>query len=103
MAVQRHPLERADRPDRVEVAEQQHRAPRAGDASPKVVAALRLRQHLDVRADLPKHSGEHGAAAIDRRLVRAGGLEPDERLDARDRLGRDALRSIPDSCFIATP
>ena len=62
--------------------------PVAGDAGPKVVAALRLRQHLDLRADLPKHPGEHGAAAIDRRLVGARGLEPDQRLDRRDRFGR---------------
>ena len=82
----RHARERPDRPDRVEVPEQQHGAAVAADLRADMVAARVLRQRLDARAQPSQAARQFVAAPIDRRLVGARRLEPRERLGRLDEL-----------------
>ena len=76
-----HSLDLADIPHRVEVAKEEHPPRAARELGAQVIAALTLREHPDVRAGLPQHVCECGAAPVDRSLVVAGRLERDERLE----------------------
>ena len=70
--------ELADRPDRVEVPEEQDAAAAAGELGQDVVAAAAAVQALDRAAERRQAARELVAAAIDRGLVRARRLERDE-------------------------
>ena len=84
---ERHPFERADRPNRVEVPEQEHGAPVARKPRANMIAAIGLAQQLDAGARGAQDLAERRAASIDRGLVRAGRLQPNERLQRLNDVG----------------
>ena len=79
--VDRHTIDLADVPDRVEVAEQQDLARSTGELGPDVIAAKRLRKPRHRRSSVGQHGGERGATAINGGLVGARGLELDQSVD----------------------
>ena len=81
-ARERHALQLADRPDRVEVADQEDLRRAASELGEQVIAAIGSRQARDASADRFEAAGELRAAAID------GGLVGRRRLEAHQRLGR---------------
>ena len=74
-------VELADRPDRVEVSEQQDLRRAAAKLGQQMIAALRSGQPRHAAADRLEPRRELGAAAIDRGLVGGRRFERDERLD----------------------
>src|SRR5438552_2526709 len=81
----RHPADLADRPDRIEVSEEQDLlSVRAAELSHQMIAAIRPREPRDAAADRLEPRGELAAAAIDRCLVGRRRFEADQRFDRRD-------------------
>ena len=77
----RHAIELADRPDGVEVAEEQHMAPFAGKIGADVVASGTAVDPVGRAADRFQAPRQLRAAALDGGLVGARRFEPDQRLD----------------------
>ena len=74
---QRHAVELADRPDRVEMAEQQNLRRAAAKLREQVIAAIGSRQSRHPSSDRLEPRGERGAAPVD------GGLVGRRRLERR--------------------
>ncbi|HEX6975729.1 MAG TPA: hypothetical protein VF147_15095 [Vicinamibacterales bacterium] len=78
---ERHALERANRPHGVEVPKDQYGFACAVEAGTEVIAVRGLLQAFNGRARLEQHAREHRTAAIDRGLIGARRLQPNQRLD----------------------
>jgi len=76
---ERHPLELAHRPHRVEMAEQQNLRRAAAEFREQMIAAIGARQSRNTAADRLEPRGELGAASIDRGLVGRRRFDPHER------------------------
>jgi hypothetical protein len=85
--VKRHPIERSDRPDWVEVPEQENRRSldtsraRRAPLRAHMIARCRLRYARDVGAKRDQPSRQLSTASIDGSFVVARRLEPDEAFD----------------------
>jgi hypothetical protein len=82
----RHAFEGPDRPDCVEVSEQEHGPSCASKSRSDVIASIRARQNVDRRAERAKPLGEHAATAIDSGFVGARRFEGDQGLDQIERV-----------------
>src|SRR4051812_30577908 len=79
LLLERHALDLADRPDGVEMAEEQDLIRTAAELGEQMIAAIRTREPRDARADRFKTPLQFGPAAIDSRFVRRRRFEADER------------------------
>ena len=85
-AAERHPVERPDGPDGIEVSQKQHGAAGSWNSSEDVIASLLSAQQLHIRTGTTETSGDLDAAAIHGSFVGAGGFQADQRVDRLDHL-----------------
>ena len=101
VAAERHALERADRPHGVEVAEEHDRlVPPPAKRATDVIAALRLRQHVDRRAGRAQHLRQDASRSDRPPPCRCSATRAAPASRSSGRCRRDALRSSAAGSFM---
>lgn len=80
-ADERHTLKLADRPDGIEVSEQEDLRRTAAKLSQQMIPPVRSREPRDAPSQAFKPRGKLMSADVDGGLVRGGRFPPDERLN----------------------